>query len=153
MILAGTDAVKGYDDIDHRFHSWPSPSIALLNGNWVGELLAIPVISGGTQGAASDLKLKDAADALLYLGPRDNLIAVQAPREEVDGTPYGKELLRRMAIFGFQPFIPEMGSHKVENPQFTRPEPSEGAISSPSLLSPSVPRNMNAPLPSRPPSR
>jgi hypothetical protein len=69
VILAGTNAVKGYDDLDKRFDSWPAPSIALLNGNWVGELLAIPVISGGTQGVDSHLKLKDAADALLYLGP------------------------------------------------------------------------------------
>jgi hypothetical protein len=148
VILVGTNAVKGYDDLDHRFDSWPAPSIALLNGNWVGELLAIPVISGGTQGVASRLKLKDAADALLYLGPRDSLIAVQAPRGEVDGTPYGKELLRRMKIFGFQPFIPEMHSHETENPQFTRPEPSEGPESSPAL-----PKNMNAPLPPRPPSQ
>ena len=145
VILAGTNAVKGYDDLDHRFDSWPSASIALLDGNWVGELLAIPVISGGTQGSASSLKLKDAADALLYLGPRNSLIAVQAPREEVDGTPYGEELLRRMSIFGFQPFIPEMRIHKTENPQFTRPAPSQGPVSSPAL-----PKNMNAPLPPRP---
>jgi len=148
LILAGTNAVKGYDDLDHRFDSWPAPSIALLNGNWVGDLLAIPVISGGTQGIDSHVKLKDAADALLYLGPRDSLIAVQAPREEVDGTPYGKELLRRMTIFGFQPFIPEMLSHKTQNPQFTRPEPSERPSSFPA-----PPKNMNAPLPPRPPSQ
>jgi len=148
VILAGTNAVKGYDDVDHRFDSWPTPSIALLKGNWVGELLAIPVISGGTQGIDSHLKLKDAADALLYLGPRDSLIAVQAPRKEVDGTPYGKELLRRMAIFGFQPFIPEMLSHKTQSPQFTRPEPSEGPSSFPA-----PPKNMHAPLPPRPPSQ
>jgi hypothetical protein len=48
LILAGTNAVKGYDDLDHRFDSWPAPSIALLNGNWVGELSAMPVITGGT---------------------------------------------------------------------------------------------------------
>ena len=148
VILAGTNAVKGYDHIDHRFDSWPAPSMSLLNGNWVGELLAIPVISGGTQGIDSHLKLKDAADALLYLGPRDSLVAVKAPRREVDGTPYGKELLRRMAIFGFHPFIPEMLSHKTENPQFTRPERNERHSSPPAL-----PKNMNAPLPPRPPSQ
>jgi len=149
VILAGTNAVKGYDDLDHRFDSWPTPSTTLLNGNWVGELLAIPVISGGTQGAASRMKLKDVADALLYLGPRDTLIAIQASRGEVDGTPYGKELLRRMAIVGFQPFIPEMLSHKTENPQFTRPQGSEVRP----VSSPALPKNMNAPLPPRPPSQ
>jgi hypothetical protein len=140
VILAGTNAVRGYDDLDRRFDSWPSPSIALLNGNWVGELPAIPVISGGTEGIDSHLKLKDAADALLYLGPRDSLISVSAPREEVDGTPYGKELLRRMTILGFQPFIPEMHSDKKESAQFDRSDPA-------------WPKTMNAPLPPRPPSQ
>jgi len=147
VILAGTNAVKGYDDFDHRFDSWPAPSIALLNGNWVGELLAIPVISGGTEGNDSRLKLKDAADALLYLGPRDTLIEVQAPREEVDGTPYGKELLRRMKVFGLQPFIPEMLSHKTENPQFSRPESGDD----PTPFSP--PKTMDTPLPPEPQSQ
>ena len=137
LILAGTNAVKGYDDLDHRFDSWPAPSIALLSGNWVGELPAIPVISGGTEGIDSHLKLKDAADALLYLGPRDSLIAVEAIREEVDGTAYGKELLRRMTILGFHlPYIPE----RKESPQFDRPEPA-------------YPRTMDVPLPPRPPSQ
>jgi len=146
VILAGSNAVKGYDDIDHRFDSWLAPSIALVNGNWVGELLAIPVISGGTEGSDSRLRLNEAADALLYLGPRDSLIEVQAPREEVDGTPYGKELLRRMRIFGFQPFIPEMLSHKTENPQFAPQQPDNGPPTSATL-----PKNMDTPLPPRPP--
>src|SRR5215467_2886888 len=98
LIVAGTNAVKGYDDLDHRFDSWPVPSIVTLHGNWVGELLALPVITGGTAGTESPLKLKDAADALLYLGPRDTLVSVETAREEVDGTAYGKELLRRMRI-------------------------------------------------------
>jgi hypothetical protein len=100
LIVAGTNAVKGYDDLDHRFDSWPAPSIVLLKGNWVGELSAMPVISGGTAEIQPPLKLKDATDALLYLGPRDSLISVEAIREEVDGTPYGKELVRRLRIFG-----------------------------------------------------
>src|SRR5205085_2143079 len=120
VILAGTNAVKGYDDLDHRFDSWPAPSIALVNGNWVGELPAIPVISGGTESIDPPVKLKDEADALLYLGPRDSLIAVDTVREEVDGTPYGKELLRRMKLLDLVlPYIPDA----KENPQFGRPEP------------------------------
>jgi len=145
LILAGTNAVKGYDDLDHRFDSWPAPSIVLVNRNWVGELLAIPVISGGTQGIALPLKLKDAADALLYLGPRDSLIEVEAPREEVDGTPYGKEILRRMTIQGLDlPYIPDA----KESAQFYRPEPSDGP-----QPFPAPPKNMDTPLPPRPPSQ
>jgi len=144
VILAGTNAVKGYDDLDRRFDSWPAPSIALVNGNWVGELQAIPVISGGTENIDPPVKLKDEADALLYLGPRDSLIEVEAPREEVDGTPYGKELLRRMRIVGLVlPFIPDA----KENPQFGRPEPGSG----PPPYKP--PKTMDAPLPPRPPSQ
>jgi len=37
----------------------------MLNGNWVGELSAVPVITGGTAEIEYPLKLKDAADALL----------------------------------------------------------------------------------------
>jgi len=146
VILAGTNAVGGYDDLDHRFDSWPAPSIAPLNGNWVGELAALPVISGGTEEIHPPLKLKDAADALLYLCPRDSLIVVSAPRNEVDGTPYGKELLRRMTLLGFEPFLPEMHSDKKESAQFDRPEPGDG----PPPFTP--PRTIDAPLPPRPPS-
>jgi hypothetical protein len=146
LILAGTNAVKGYDDLDHRFDSWPAPSIALLNGNWVGELSAMPVITGGTGEIQPPLKLKDAADALLYLGPRDSLISVEAAREEVDGTPYGKELLRRMTILGFNiPYIPDA----KESAQFDRPEPRNG----PPATFPAPPKNMDAPLPPRSPSQ
>jgi hypothetical protein len=147
VIVAGTNAVKGYDDLDHRFDSWPAPSIASLNGNWVGELPTLPVISGGTEDTESDAQLKDAADAMLYLGPRDSLIEVSAARAEVDGTSYGKELLGRMKLFGFHPFIPEAHGDRTETPQFSRPEPG----SSPSPFIP--PKTMEAPLPPRPPSQ
>ena len=63
LILAGSNAAKGYDDLDHRFDCWPAPSIALLNGNWVGELSAMSVITGGTGEIQPPLKLKGAADA------------------------------------------------------------------------------------------
>ena len=128
LIVAGTNAVKRYDDLDHRFDSRPAPSIAMLNGNWVGELSAVPVITGGTAEIEYPLKLKDAADALLYLGPRDSLISVETARQEVDGTPYGKELLRRMRILGFDlPLVPEA----KESPQFGRPEPANDTASVP----------------------
>ena len=47
LIVVGTNAVGGYDDLDHRFDSWPTPVIVSLAGNWVGELLALPVVTGG----------------------------------------------------------------------------------------------------------
>jgi len=149
LILVGTNTVKGYDDLDHRFDSWPAPSIALLSGSWVGELPVMPVITGGTAeiqpSMKLSLKLKDAADALLYLGSRDSLIAVDSAREEVDGTPYGKELLRRMTILGFDlPYIPDAKEHA----QFERPE-----FNDPPTAFPAPPTTMDAPLPPRPPSQ
>jgi hypothetical protein len=147
VIVAGTNAVKGYDDLDHRFDSWPAPSIALTS-NWVGELPALPVLTGGTYGIDSSLKLKDAADALLYLGPRDSLIAESEERELVDGTPYEKELLRRMTILGFYPFIPESKESSQFRPQFSRPEPVKGHAKFPA-----PPKNVDKPLPPRPPSQ
>ena len=148
LILAGTNAVKGYDDLDHRFDSWPAPSIARLNGNRVGELSTMPVITGGTGEIQPPLKLKGAADALLYLGPRDRLIRISAARQEVDGTSYEKELLRRMTILGFYPFIPETKESAQEGAQFVRPEP----VNRPPSF-PVPPKNMDAPLPPRPPSQ
>ena len=147
VIVAGTNAVKGYDDVDHRFDSWPAPSIALLAGNWVGELWTLPIISGGTETTNSDAKLKDAADALLYLGPRDSLIEVSAPRTEVVGTAYGQELLRRMKLLGFHPFLPEAHSNTQETPQFSRPEPANGIETFPA-----EPRTMDMAMPPKPPS-
>jgi hypothetical protein len=97
LIVFGTNTTGKPDDLDHRFDSWPVPVIVSLAGNWVGELPAIPVVTEG-HGPPLPLKLKDAADALLYLGPPSSLSTVQMSPSEIEGTPYGKELERREAI-------------------------------------------------------
>jgi hypothetical protein len=160
LIVAGTNTAGGYDDPDHRFDSWSAPAMASLDEGWVGELPAMPILSGGgiqlrpiapNSGptASASLppapKLKDVADALFYLGPRHKLTQVFMPRAELDGTAYGKEIARRLTIEGFATnFIPE----KEEAPQFLRPQPNSGP---PGPLPP-PPKNMGAPLPPRPPS-
>jgi hypothetical protein len=161
LIVFGTNVTGGYDDLDHRFDSWHVPAIVSLANNWVGELPAMPVISGGELGAQMyaptpsqgatptpppPLKLKDVADALLYLGPRDSLTAVFMTRAELASTPYGKEIQRRLTIEGF-PNNP--GAEQREAPQFRRPQPASGGL--PPL--PPPPKNMGAPLPPRPPSQ
>lgn len=162
LIVAGTNTTGGYDDVDHRFDSWPAPAIARLDEGWVGELAAMPVLSGGTSrsrpllhnsgGATSasappPLRLKDAADALLYLGPRDSLTQVFMPRAELVGTPYGKEIERRLTIEGFPAsLISQMQSRDAEAPQFSRTEPSVVPL-------PPPPKSLGAPLPPRPPSQ
>lgn len=156
FIVAGTNTTGGYDDLDHRFDFWPVPAIISLDNGWVGELPAMPVISGGGAlfgPAAPNLppaKLKDVADALFYLGPRDSLTAVNMPRAEFADTPYGKEIERRLTIEGFpSSFISQLESRSDEAPQFSRPQPSAGG---PPPLPP-PPKNMGAPLPPRPPSQ
>jgi hypothetical protein len=163
LIVFGTNVVGGYDDLDHRFDSWPAPVIVSLVNNWVGELPALAVVSGGDaphgmrfrrrskspvpETPPAPLKLKAASDALLYLGPRDSLTGVSMTRAELDGTPYGKEVQRRLRIEGF-PDSSGAGAEKAEEPQFTRPQTSDGTPPPPL---PPPPKNMGAPLPPRPP--
>ena len=168
LIVFGTNVIGGYDDLDHRFDSWRAPTIVSLAGNWVGELPAMPVVSGGEGGPhrmifrrgqhsagappappRPPVKLKDAADALLYLGPRDSLTQISMPRSELEGTSYGKEIQRRLKIEGFASDL-NFGDEKTESPQFPRPQPESDA--GPPRLPP-PPKNMDAPLPPRPPSQ
>ncbi len=174
LIIVGTNTPGGYDDLDHRFDSWPVPVIVSLAGNWVGELPAMSILSGGgaegyqwmissaPNSAASaspppPVKLREVADALLYLGPRDGLTSVNMTRSELDGTPYGKEIERRLVIEGFPADVAaQLESANSETPQFSRPKPSAPPPPTPRSTPPSAPppKNMGPPpLPPRPPSQ
>jgi hypothetical protein len=133
LIVAGTNTIGSYDDIDHRLDSWPAPVIVPLADNWVGELPGMPVLTGGTPmvmgksgsgrvaaPAPPSFKLKDAADALLYLGPRESLTALNMPRAQLDGTPYAKEIQHRLTIEEVPLSLGE--SESDESPQFSRPK-------------------------------
>jgi hypothetical protein len=145
VIVSGTNAVGRDDDVDKRFDSWTFPSIALLRGNWIGRLPALPVITGGTTPPAPDgTKLEDVADALLYLGPRDTLTQLHTTRADLQGTAYGKELDRRVEImFGTRV---DVVSEEKESPQFSR-------TSSPPPPLPPPPKSFNDPLPPKPGQR
>jgi hypothetical protein len=95
LIVVGTNTTGGPQGLDNRFDSWTAPVIVALSGNWVGDLPALPVVTGGHGPPLQTPKLKDAADALLYLGPRDSLAVVQMTPAELQGTPYGNEIERR----------------------------------------------------------
>lgn len=141
LILFGTNAVGGYDDLDRRFETWKVPALVPLKGTWVGDLPADPVMTGGTVLAGPNpLKLQDAGDALLYLGSRDTLTAVHMARAELEGTPYGREIARRLGIFFGRPMnIFPVGT---ETPQFPR---GSGAVPLPP-----PPKSIHDPLPPRP---
>jgi hypothetical protein len=148
LVVFGTNAVGGYDDLDKRFDAWGLPAIVALSGSWVGDLPAMPVVSGGT-GPATQLKLSDAADALLYVGPRDGLTQLRMPRSELDGTPYGIEMARRLTILMGRPgnFLYD----QPEAPQFERLQPHPNAGGGPPMGAP--PKSIHDPLPPRPPSQ
>lgn len=95
LIVVGTNTTGGPGGLDRRFDSWAAPVIVSLNGNWVGDLPAIPVVTEGHGPPIQTPTLKDAADALLYLGPRNSLVVVHMTPTELQGTAYGKELERR----------------------------------------------------------
>jgi hypothetical protein len=170
--------------VDHRFDSWPAMVIAPATG-WVGELPARPLLNGGIDNLVINMtdesgaqikappftvpKLKDGADAFLYLGPRDSLTAISMTRTQLEGTPYLKELERRSKI-QMAPLDPF--PKKEEAPQYPRPQPDDSAtppVPPPPLPVPSPakapapslgPAAVRAkakrapvPLPPRPPSR
>jgi hypothetical protein len=150
LVVFGANVVGGYDDLDRRFDAWPLPAIVSLSGNWVGDLPALPVLTGGGVPATA-LKLADAADALFYAGPRDALTQLRMPRSELDGTPYGREIARRLAIQMGHPF--DFLYDQTEVPQYERPQAqlsSAGGTARPVL--PPMPKSMRDPLPPRPPS-
>lgn len=98
LVVVGTNTTAGPNEVDHRFDSWPAPTIVSLANNWVGELPAIPVVMAGRGPSLPGLKLSDAADAVLYLGPQNSLVTITTPRSELEGTPYGNELERRRTL-------------------------------------------------------
>lgn len=183
VIVAGTNTIGGYDDIEHRFDSWKAPAIAPATG-WLGELPANPLTHGGIDDliinmkdesgkeikkpSFTELKLKDAADALLYLGPRDSLTVVEMTRAELEGTPYDKEIQRRLQIEKIMGLSPgDLYPEKAESPQFPRPEPEKNVAlpevkplpTAPAPVgvtpSPAPPKRKFTPppLPPRPPSQ
>jgi hypothetical protein len=148
LVAFGTNVTGGYDDLDPRFDGWRAPAIVTLSGNWVGDLAAMPVVSGG-EVAANSLKMADLADAMLYLGPRDSLAAVNVPRSELVGTAYGKEVARRYMIQTGQTLEFTLGS---EVPQFSRPT-RQIVSNGVHLQPPNPPKSAHDPLPPRPPSQ
>jgi hypothetical protein len=152
LLVLGTNAMGDYDNLDKRFDAWPVPVIVKLAGNWVGNLPAVPVLTGGI-GPTTSLKLADVADAMLYVGARNALTEVRMPRSELDGTPYGKEMARRIMI--------QMGRpanylfDQAEAPQFERPQSTVLLMRPPlnSATPPNPPSSIHDPLPPRPPSQ
>lgn len=148
LIVLGTNVVGSYDNLDPRFDAWKPPVIAPLKGNWLGELPAMPVVTGGMV-APDAVKMSDVADAMLYLGSRDSLRQVSLTQAELDGTAYGEEVKRRLTI--------QMGRtvdapREAESPQYRRPA-QQTVSNGVHMVPPNPPKSINDPLPPRPPSQ
>ncbi|HVN03664.1 MAG TPA: hypothetical protein VMT86_04550 [Bryobacteraceae bacterium] len=114
VIVPGSDTVRGYDDVDPRFAAIAAPALIEMKGNWIGSL---PAPARGGAAATWD----QTADAYLYLGPRDRLTLLKNRRSDLDGTAYGRELQRRLAILFDKPpdFLPK-SDRETEQPAFSR---------------------------------
>jgi hypothetical protein len=148
LVVFGTNAVGSYDDLDPRFDAWSPPVIVPLASNWVGDLPAMPVVTGGIV-APDTVKMSDVADALLYLGPRDSLTQVSLTQSELAHTAYGAEVDRRLMI---QTGRTIAAPQDAEELQFRRPA-QQIVSSGVHLLPAQPPKSINDPLPPRPPSQ
>jgi hypothetical protein len=97
LVVFGGNVVDNQGQVDRRFDSWPVPAIAPVSENWLGKLPAQPVLTCG-HAPATQVTLAEEADAMLYVASCTDLKSVDVPPSELDGTPYGKEVARRVPI-------------------------------------------------------
>ena len=108
VVLPHDGLGEGSAELEKRFRSWPTPSLALLKGTWLGAVAANQVLPGSkdvkliVNGKAVEMpkpdpafgpRLEEVADALLYLGPGKSL--TWAPEVDLAGDQAFQEELRR----------------------------------------------------------
>jgi hypothetical protein len=115
VIMPGSNMFAGFDDLDPRFDELPYPSLVEVKGTWLGSL-STPNPRAVQAGTWDQM-----FDAYLYLGPRDTITVAKNRRSDLDRTPYGRELQRRlMILFDKVPdFLPRADA-SVEQPAFSR---------------------------------
>lgn len=124
VVIAGSDVVGTYDDVDARFvqHAWPW--LMEIKGSWLSSLTRradVPVIGFPAIGndAAPAGTWDQVADAYLFLGPRDKLTQ-GGEAFDLNGTAYGNELRRRWKILFPKPPDELPKSDGKERPMFVR---------------------------------
>jgi hypothetical protein len=132
VIIAGSNIVGTYEDLDSRFDRTPAPWLAEIKGSWLATIkrradtAIIGVPSRETNPAAAGT-WDQAADGYLYLGPRDKLTG-GGEAFDLEGTPYGAELRRRWKILFPTPPNSLPKSDGVELPAFRRDQPPPPAL-------------------------
>jgi hypothetical protein len=91
----------GSGEPEARLAAGPAPSLLRLEDTWLGRLdasvyfHAAKLPQGGNPYRGT--RLEEAADAYLYLGPRDSLV-FEEPPEDLYSAQYGEEIKRRRAL-------------------------------------------------------
>ncbi len=89
--------VNGRGDVSPRIDAWPTPVLIAVHGNWLGDMPSQPIVSGG-HAPPTPLTLADQTDVMVYIAPCSALKSVDDSPAELDGTAYGKEMIRRNII-------------------------------------------------------
>ena len=97
LVVMATDVIDSRGDVDGRIDSSHPPSLIPVQNNWPGNLPAQPILTGG-HAPATPLTLADQTDAILYIAPCSALKFLNDSRAELDGTAYGREMIRRNII-------------------------------------------------------
>ena len=124
VVIAGSDIVGTYDDVDARFAQRPWPWLREIKGSWLSSLnrrADTPVIGFPALGSnpAPAGNWEQVADAYLFLGPRDQLTQ-GGEAFDLNGTAYGNELRRRWKILFPKPPDELPRSDGKERPMFER---------------------------------
>ena len=122
IVIAGSDIVGAYDDVDARFGQHPWPWLMEIKGSWLASLnrradtlvIGFPAIGNNPAPAGT---WDQVADAYLFLGPRDRLTQ-GGEVFDLNGTAYGNELRRRWNILFPKPPNDLPKSDGKERPMF-----------------------------------
>lgn len=129
LAVMGTDVINGHGDVDPRIEAWPVPVLIAVRGNWLGDVPSQAIVSGG-HAPATPLTLADQTDAIVYIAPCSALKVVDDSPAELDGTAYGREMIRRNIIEVGRP-IPFRYGESPEcvqaTPDRSNPPSSEGS--------------------------
>lgn len=124
IVIAGSDVVGTYDDVDARFAQHPWPWLMEIKGSWLSSVtrrsdtpvIGFPAIGNNPAPAGT---WDQVADAYLFLGPRDKLTQ-GSEAFDLNGTVYGDELRRRWKILFPKPPDELPKSDGKEQPMFAR---------------------------------
>lgn len=104
VITAGSDVTRKYDDIDPRFATVtvPAPWVMPMKASWLGALprwsdAPLPGYPSLRPSGTQTGTWEQAADAYLFLGPRDSL-TTGGEQYDLNNTAYGADLRRRWKI-------------------------------------------------------